>query len=301
MLPLRYWSVFALLALAAFATGLVIGGRNELARAPHDNLNAALWVHTAPEYRIASAQAFELAGVMAVRGLLDRTWTAAPEQAKTGGFEDKPPAVILDVDETVLSNTDFQTGLVRERAAFNYARWGDWVKRAEAGAMPGAAAFVQDMRNRGIDVFYVTNRDHENAEATIANLEARGFPVAGDGANLLSQKKRETWGSDKTTRRAHVAGTHRILLLIGDDLNDFVSGVRGDGATPGTRLARARDYADYWGTRWIALPNPQYGSWESALYGFDHSLGTAKKRERKYEWLTWTPPQPSEPRSAAAQ
>jgi acid phosphatase len=69
-----------------------------------DNLNAVLWVQTSVEYRANSLQAYALAGRLLDDALADPRWTAALEQ--TGGdYRDLPPAVIVDVDETVLDNS----------------------------------------------------------------------------------------------------------------------------------------------------------------------------------------------------
>jgi acid phosphatase len=72
------------------------------------------------------------------------------------------------------------------------------------------------------------------------------------------------WSSDKTGRRAFVARTHRILLLIGDDLNDFVSVAAAK--TPSDRLALAKQHSAKWMDRWVLIPNPAYGSWDRIIY-----------------------------------
>ena len=72
-----------------------------------------------------------------------------------------------------------------------------------------------------------------------------------------------------------IAERYRIVLLVGDDFNDFVS----------ARLPREeRDrlverYRDRWGDRWIMLPNPVYGSWEGALY--EEADDTPEERARR--------------------
>ena len=113
-------------------------------------------------------------------------------------------------------------------------------------------------------VFYVTNRDARLEEATRANLEKLGFPVADEPDVLLMRGERPPWGSDKTSRRAHIARSFRVLLLVGDDLNDFVAA---EPASVAERRALVERHREKWGTRWIVLPNPMYGSWERALVG----------------------------------
>ena len=81
-----------------------------------------------------------------------------------------------------------------------------------------------------------------------------------------------------TARRAFVARTYRILLLVGDDLRDFVSVPRG--TAPADRVALAQRYADRWGERWFLLPNAMYGSWEQSLHasGLDDDALLRSKR-----------------------
>jgi predicted secreted acid phosphatase len=45
--------------------------------APHENLNATLWVQTALEYEATALQAYRLAQAQLDAALGDRTWTAA--------------------------------------------------------------------------------------------------------------------------------------------------------------------------------------------------------------------------------
>ena len=148
--------------------------------------------------------------------------------------------------------------------------------------MPGALEFARHAEQRGVRIFYVTNRRASNEPWTRDNLAARGFPVDPDGGNVLSLDEEPGWGSDKLTRRAHVARGHRVLLIVGDDLNDFVSGARAD---PEARAVLARRHPTWWGTKWIVLPNPMYGSWEHSLYRFEPGLSPEEIRRRKHEAL----------------
>ena len=76
-------------------------------------LNSTLWTQTSVEYAGTARQAYRLAEVMMDRALADSTWTASLEQAENGSeaYRDKPPAVVLDVDETVLDNSPYQARL----------------------------------------------------------------------------------------------------------------------------------------------------------------------------------------------
>jgi acid phosphatase len=153
--------------------------------------------------------------------------------------------------------------LILEGGAFDPESWGAWVNEAQAPPVPGAPEFLAFAESLGVEVFYVTNRDAPLEPATRRNLEAAGLPIDPTLDTVLTRGEQEGWTSDKTSRRGTIAERYRIVLLVGDDFNDFVP----------ARLPRAeRDrlverYKDRWGERWIILPNPTYGSWETALYG----------------------------------
>lgn len=212
----------------------------------------------------------------------NQDWTAAPEQLRD--YQHLPPAVILDVDRTVLDNSPFQGQLVKESRAFTRDLWEKWVSRAKAPPVPGALEFVKYVESKQVEIFYVTNRTASLEQATRNNLEKLGFPTKREPDTVL-MKKEKGWGSDKSSRRRHVAKEYRILLLLGDDFNDFVSGVGVKGVTIEDRARLADQYKSYWGERWIMLPNPIYGSWEATLYEFEYGLPHSEKLKREYEKL----------------
>lgn len=254
----------------------------------HEQLQGVLWVQTSAEFEAVLTSTFAAARAALEPALDDETWTAALEQQ--GDFSARPPAVIVDVDETMLDNSPLQAQSVLEATAFCDEAWDAWVAQKRARALPGALAFTRAAAGLGVEVFYVTNRDKVEEAATIENLkcaertaagECLAFPNA-DPEHVLvlgeaPAEGEKPWTSDKTARRAHVAARHRILLLVGDDLRDFVTPP--SGASVEVRRELARRYAALWGTRWFILPNPLYGSWERALPG--SNLGDAQFLEGK--------------------
>lgn len=266
------------LCLSLFACALSVALAGCRSEHPEDpRLYSVLWVQTSAEYPMIAEQTYLLAREQLDRALADRDWSAALEQPE--GFDELPPAVIVDVDETVLDNLPFDAMLVKAGVEFSREMWDDWVSEARAEAVPGALEFVEHAVSRGVAVFYLTNREHGHEEATRRNLLARGFPVDDRVDSVLTKGEKEEWGDDKGSRRRHLAERYRILLVIGDDVNDFVSRARAGAEAP-------RDVASahraFWGHRWIVLPNPVYGTWEKALFGFEDDLGPRTKLERMY-------------------
>jgi acid phosphatase len=248
----------------------------------HETLNAVLWLQTSAEYTVSAEQAYRLARMQLDEALKpeNATWTAELEQV--GDYADLPPAVVLDVDEGVLDTSSFQALIIKRYGQFRQAAWNDWVREEKGRAIPGAVDFAKYARARGVRIFYVTNREYEVEPATLRNLREVGFPVDEDGANILSKNEREGWGSDKGSRREFIAARYRIILIAGDDLNDFLSGSR---LEPRERVALARRWSSNWGTKWIILPNPVYGGWERSLYGFDHRLEPGEILRKKESQL----------------
>src|SRR5215218_6691142 len=105
-------------------------------RDTHEDLHAVLWMQTAAEYRVLTKAIYGHAGDVLESALHDRSWTAALEQE--GTYTTLPPAVILDLDETVFDNSAFQGQLVRDRRSYTEDAWREWVHARRAGAVPGA-------------------------------------------------------------------------------------------------------------------------------------------------------------------
>lgn len=250
-----------------------------------DTLNAVAWTQTSVEYRASAIQAWSAARSALPQALKDRKWSASIEQ--TGNFKKLPPAIIVDIDETVLDNSPAQARFLLEGdGRFDRSIWEKWTQEAAAAPVPGAVEFLKHAAARGVTVFYVSNRSAAEAPGTLANLNRYGFPVAaqtrgGLGDSVLLRDEKDGWGGDKSTRRQAVAAHYRIIMLCGDDLGDFLPARK-------PREERDKDTANYmtwFGQRWIVLPNPMYGSWEDTLSGFDRSLSAEQTRQNKLKAL----------------
>ena len=239
-------------------------------------LNATLWMEAAAEHDAIARQTYTVARRMLDAALADPSWTALPEQAAASAL---PPAIILDLDETAIDNMGFESRVIRKGKTYSQDVWNEWSSLSAATAIPGAAEFLAYAKSRGVTPFYITNRETKERAWTSANLAKLGYPLEPNDANLITRGDRPEWtASDKTPRRDFVAASHRILLLFGDDLNDFTFAA---GKSRDERDALVRKYSDYWGVKWIILPNPVYGSWERAtLDGATGATDCEKKIDR---------------------
>ena len=85
------------------------------------------------------------------------TRTGPPRHEQTGDYQDLPPAIMLDVDETVL-NTSAIPGVDGARRTAFAPRPGASAPTKSRVAIPGAVDFTKYADSKGVKVFYVTNR-----------------------------------------------------------------------------------------------------------------------------------------------
>jgi acid phosphatase len=258
-----------------------------VARGPaaDDNLNAVAWTQTALEHDLIYREVFRDAGEKLLLALADPAWDALPPAERTIATGPRDPAVIVDVDETMLDNSPYQARLVAQGAAFDEFTWAQWCREKAAKPLPGAVEFARLAARHGVSVFYLSNRAQDLGAATLENLRGDGFPVAGTSAFLGLGAPVDGCvqaGSDKGCRRRLVGRTHRVLLQLGDQLGDFVDVAAN---TRDGRRAAIAPYADWIGERWFVLPNPTYGAWEPALFDNDWSQPAARRREAKVRSL----------------
>ncbi|WMM89555.1 5'-nucleotidase, lipoprotein e(P4) family [Heyndrickxia coagulans] len=169
----------------------------------------------------------------------------------------KKRAIVLDLDETVLDNGPYLSYMAEKGISFG-SGWGAWVKKAKAKPLPGALSFLKYADKKGIDIYYISNRDEKYMDATLRNLKKEGIPQA-VRSHVLLQKGT----SSKETRRQVVEKDHDIIALFGDNLGDFFKTFDGKGNK--ARSLEADRFRHAFGRKFIVFPNPVYGDWEHEL------------------------------------
>ncbi|MGD9880410.1 MAG: 5'-nucleotidase, lipoprotein e(P4) family [Reyranella sp.] len=274
--------------LAALSTGMAAGGAVRAQEvAPNDLLLATLWTQRSVEYRANALTVFALAKIRLDEALADKSWTAAPAEQKDD-FQNLPPAIVLDVDETVLDNSLYQAWMMKNNQTFSTKTWNVFCATQVSRAIPGALEFTKYADSKGVKVFYITNRDASTEKDTRENMAKLGFPMGGNVDTFMMQNEQQGWGSAKGTRRTVVAKDYRVLLNIGDNFGDFDDRYR----TSEADRAKAFDSdLAYWGRQWLMIPNPTYGSFDTATYGHDFKKPQAEQRKAKWDTLeTWVGP-----------
>ncbi len=207
-------------------------------------LYSTLYVQRAAEYKALCYQAYNTAHLSL--------------NEKIENYEgDKKLAVVVDIDETVLDNSPHAARSILENTSYP-KYWDEWCNLAEAKAVPGSLEFLKYAESKGVETFYISNRKAHLTAVTLKNLQLRGFPFANEDHILL-----RTSTSDKEERRNKVKETHDILIFCGDNLGDFSSTY--DGQSTKKRNLLAFEQMNEFGSTYIALPNPTYGAWLSAM------------------------------------
>jgi acid phosphatase len=265
--------------VALFSIGLMSCSASEPLNNP--TTSATLWVQNAAEYQALTTMVYRSAGDN-LNTLLEIDAPTASLEQTDADFENLPPAIILDVDETVLDNSPFQARLIEKGETYSPQKWNRWVREEKADAIAGAVDFTKKAAQKGFTIFYLTNREAAVEEATYNNLQKMGFPLKEGVDVLLTKNEKSNWTSAKVNRRKHVAQNYRIVMLFGDNLNDFLPA---KDISNEQRLALVEEYENRFGTQWYVLPNPVYGSWEQALYDFDDSLSPKEIKQAKLNKL----------------
>ena len=182
----------------------------------------------------------------------------------------KPGAIITDIDETVLDNSAYEASQVLQGKDYESATWKEWTAKGIADTVPGAPHFLRYAASRGIEIFYITNRDENERQGTLQNLKRYNLPNADNNHLILRQGI-----SSKEGRRKEIEARFNVLLLLGDNLADFTDLF--DKPAIADRDERVKQLAGVFGQRFILLPNPVYGDWESALYQYKSGLTLAQK------------------------
>lgn len=270
---------------------------------------AVNWVQQSGEYRALTYQAFNIAKLTF-------------DKAKSKKIS--RPAIIVDIDETVLDNSPYQAGLLDINDGFQPTTWNQWIKEAKAKAIPGAVEFINYVNNNGGKVFFISNREKKSVKnsknndleiTTINNLKSVGLTGVNEQTVLLkgefskmingTENTSKQWRVDAVKNGSADRTKYTVIALIGDNLNDFDE-------TAGKNNQQRRDYVDknhnFYGVfdalpngmikpAYIAIPNPMYGNWETGMYNphafnkqspFDMTPGQ-KNQQRKESLNRWLP------------
>src|SRR5688500_46902 len=167
---------------------------------------ATLWMQKAAEYRALAYQAFNLA-----RWQLDADLDKKNVKKLPKADQKRPRAIVVDIDETILDNSPSQAYGIKNRIPFSQTEWYRWGEMRKAKAIPGSVELLNYANSKGVKIFYVSNRDDVQKQATIDNLKGVGFNDISTENVVLRNGP-----STKEPRRTAISEKYRIVFLMGD-------------------------------------------------------------------------------------
>ena len=263
----------------AFMTSMVAGGLTAgvNARSPENSISGQLnkielsrnpllwtvaWSNTAAEFGALCHQAFNLARLR------------VDEAMEKHSRSERPLAVVTDVDNTIVHAGSYWSFLISEGVDFfDDEIWDRWIPENLITLVPGAMDFLKYCEYHGVEIFYVTNRDQGPRTYSYAlnQLQYLNLPYS-DSEHLVVFRE----SSDKTSARERIGESHELILLLGDNLNDF----KRDYYVADVEERRAlmeRDRAEI-GGKFIILPNATDGHWVRAIFGESEPAATDENR-----------------------
>lgn len=204
--------------------------------------NDLQWVRDAAEYQAVVLQTYRAATTRVEQQAASRapgTW-----------------AVVLDADETVINNLQYQIERGRLGLGFTAESWNAWVKRREATPIPGAARFLSRVRALGGRIAIVTNRLGSECPDTEAVFRAHqlAYDVMLCRPDGTPSDKNPRFNSVERGQAFGLAAPLEVVAIIGDNILDF------PGLSQAMRAGGEAAFAEF-GVRFFLVPNPMYGSW----------------------------------------
>ena len=239
--------IIGVILSAAIAFNIPQSSRITQKEINNETLNAVLWMQTSAEYRALCYQAYNSA--------LEHVRNAA-ESFRSG---DKPIAIVLDCDETVIDNIAPDAAIIDSEKTLSEL-FSAWFTEGRPEALPGAADFLNAVDELGANIFYVTNRQEQFKTETTNIMKALNFPQVNDAHVILRDDE-----SSKDSRFRKIENDYNVILYLGDSAHDFPMGIYGKNLEERNAIADANK--SLFGKKYIVLPNPVYGSWLNLFNG----------------------------------
>ncbi|WP_100642958.1 HAD family acid phosphatase [Alteromonas facilis] len=223
--------------------------------------NSVKWQTTSKEYRY----------------LTTSIYTQASKTLRSMTLPSDAWTVVMDIDETVLDNSQYQVRLDTTGSHYTSASWNAWVAEENAGLVPGVADFMSTVIELGGTLSLVTNRNRALDQHTWSNMQALGLPIGTNNTCLMGRTKEDVSAINDTTiindkdlrrqqvqngsascyqpgsERKRIVSSQSIIMQVGDNIEDFAQTTQHD--------ADVNALIQSSGDTLILLPNPMYGSW----------------------------------------
>lgn len=221
---------------------------------------ATLYTQSSAEYVQLCKQAYDLAGIKLMNNLKEDL---------------KNPAVVLDLDETVLDNSAYTAWQIESGNGYGSETWMQWLKQRKATLIPGVKNFLDMADQLGVTIFYVSNRPPQSLNVTIENMTNLDLPQLEEDHFYLKDG-----GSDKSMRRRSIVDKgYDVLLYVGDNLADFDHVF--DKGSPDERKLAVDSLDSEMEDRFVLLPNVLYGTWMGAIHQHSYDWTEAELKQNR--------------------
>jgi 5'-nucleotidase (lipoprotein e(P4) family) len=259
--------ILALTVLAAFASCQPVKSPHSEPNNQLSFLSATAYTQQSAEYRAVCLQTYQLAG------------RALTEKIADYNSDSLKPAVVLDLDETVLDNSPYTAWQIANNKPYTTETWQKWTAMGKAKAVPGSKKFLKLADSLDVTIFYLSNRRVNRLEPTVKNMKDLGMPQSEPDHFYLKSST-----SDKQPRRDSIMNQgYDILLFCGDNLGDF--GSEWDHGTTAQRNETVMNSSSRFGTEFFIFPNPMYGKWDAALLDYNRDTSEAAKNQMRVDKL----------------
>jgi len=266
MKNLKTIKVLAILIILMMTTTIVFAEQDPLRLSEsvsrEQKVDGALWQLSA-EARACFIQSFNLATLKFDQALAEKkSWEKL--------------AVIADIDDTLVDGVMFTADVLLD-GEWSGDAFGASLASDKCLPLPGAVEFMNYVVNKGGSVFYVTNRGPSLRDVTFSSMKRMGFPMIDEQHVFLRESG---MASSKETRREGIEKNNNVVLLLGDNLEDF-SDIFPVKKGNDVRRDAVDQISDQWGDKFIIFPNAVYGDWEKAIYYYDKTKTEVQKMADK--------------------
>ena len=259
-----------LLAVALLAAASTVVSAFDQKDLNEETVIASHWQHLSGEYDAYLYQTFNGA-----KDLLAKALKETPKGKK--------PAIVTDIDDTLVNGSVYFSSLVGTSDDKSVARSTYWWTKEKQEILPGSLEFIQHAHNLGVEVFYLSGRFDEVRQATTNTLIEQGFPVADDDHVLLQPTGNITLSKESKRQSIRDRGYH-VLMVLGDQLGDLAE-VQGKPTADRKSWVSANE--DRFGQQWFILPNAIYGAWEDAIAPDYKKMSPADKHQARIDALDY--------------
>ena len=142
-------------------------------------------------------------------------------EARLQNAVDGKPAIVFDIDETLLSNFAYMDEM---DFAFQTPQWNAWIDRGVAPPLEGVRELYRYARSKGVAVLLISQRTQMQRVQTENNLRQAGYE---DWTELVLKEagNRQTAVVFKSSQRKRLNQSgYNILVNLGDQDSDLQGG-----------------------------------------------------------------------------